>query len=312
MAPHTTIDSAPPPSLITPPPDLRLLHKRQYTPSADKIAQVTTWKGREGGAWDLPYFPIWDETRTCENKCLWGGAETVDNWLLCQNDKNCVCKPPKLSSAVVWASKCAQVRCGGDSNTVGAAYAQTVVLEFCKNAWRESGEGWAGTEAAGFVVPRTGTFVDSISVATVPGQNAPGTTASASSTQTKGSNQEDGEKEGSNNGGGSGSSSKDSNIGLKAGLGGGIGALALILIAIGLYFGIKHCKKRRARRVSMPPAPVEAGGSPWVQVQPPQDPRKRAVSITPGSKPVELPVGHGWGENPSDKPHEQDKPRYDA
>ena len=140
----------------------------------------------------------------------------------------------------------------------------------------------------------------------------PGTTASASSTPTKGGSQEDGENQGSNSDGGSGSSSKDSNIGLKAGLGGGIGALALILLAIGLYFGIKHCKKRRARRASMAPAPVEVGGSPWVQVQPPVDPRKRAVSITPGSKPVEMPVGYGWGENPGYKSEEQDKPRFDA
>lgn len=168
---------APPAALLTPLPTPPPLHRRSpYTPSPALLSSALTWSGR-AQQWDLPYFPLWDASPAyaCPNYCLWGSGDTVDNYLLCQDDKRCACQPAKLSTAVVWASKCLARRCAGEGGGEGeetapadaVGYVQTLLVEFCRNAWREEGGAVTGFV---FVVPTGGAWVDGVTVA----QTGPG------------------------------------------------------------------------------------------------------------------------------------------
>ncbi|KAF8472167.1 hypothetical protein BDZ91DRAFT_492496 [Kalaharituber pfeilii] len=159
-----------PPQTTPPPNPLYPRHgstNNLYTPPPGALSSAATWSGRPSGEWDLPYFPLWNESAKCENTCLWGGAHAVDNQLLCQNNTPCMCQPEKLSTGVVWASKCVEKRCdGGRTWREGSEYVQTVMVEYCGNAWRVKEMNVTGPEDGvdGFVVPRTGALVDSIVV----------------------------------------------------------------------------------------------------------------------------------------------------
>ena len=150
----------PPAALITPPPVVALNRRGDYTPEPDQLSSAYTWKGRPN-EWDLPYFPLWNSTGAynCTNICLYGGHDSVDNYLYCQNDKDCACQPSKLSTGVVYVSKCIETLCKGDSPGDGIEYAQTLLTVFCANAWRE--EGLTSVE---FVIPRTGELVSTLGI----------------------------------------------------------------------------------------------------------------------------------------------------